>query len=133
MNWLLEAGSAGIAAAESNVKMVIAVREDLGMGAGKVAAQCAHAAVDLYRTLSRQNGPASAVLEQWELNGETKIVVGCKNADALVKLATTAEAVQDVTCSIIRDAGRTEVAAGSMTVAVRASVPFYVCSSDVRA
>ena len=144
MDWLLQSTGPGAAeaaalsaqsmlAAKNNVKMVIVVRQDLGMGAGKVAAQCCHGAVDLYRTLSRQADPPSTVLEQWELNGETKVVVGCKNEEALIKLATAAEAVPDVTCSIIQDAGRTEVAAGSRTVAVSARtlsmcIPFIVSS-----
>ena len=64
------------------VKMVIAVRRDLSMGKGKIAAQCAHAAVDLYRQLSRQDQLQQAgnmqafLLSQWEANGEPKIVVG---------------------------------------------------------
>ena len=31
--------------------MVMVARMDLGMGKGKIAAQCAHAAVDLYESL----------------------------------------------------------------------------------
>ena len=61
--------------------MVIAVRRDLSMGRGKIAAQCAHAAVDLYRQLSRpehttSSNTGSLLLSQWEANGEPKIVVG---------------------------------------------------------
>lgn len=97
MNWLLEhadeplpsspltAPSAGGATGavhqhqEQQVKMVIVVRRDLGMGKGKIAAQCAHAAVDLYRQLSRHGQTQqvqSLLLQQWEANGEPKIVVG---------------------------------------------------------
>ncbi|XP_078681217.1 peptidyl-tRNA hydrolase 2, mitochondrial-like isoform X2 [Branchiostoma floridae x Branchiostoma belcheri] len=36
-------------------KMVFVVRQDLKMGKGKVAAQCSHAAVSLYKKMSRSN------------------------------------------------------------------------------
>eukprot|EP01049_Picozoa_sp_SAG25_P002580 SAG25_NODE_136_length_14215_cov_15.693114_20_plen_98_part_00 len=76
----------------------------VGMGVGKIAAQVAHGAVDLYRTLSQQ-GPGSdlpIVLQQWELNGETKVVVGVKNEEALLALSAAAQQAQGVTCSIIQ-------------------------------
>jgi len=95
MNWLLEhadeplstsslASSIEATQQHEQVKMVIAVRRDLSMGKGKIAAQCAHAAVDLYRQLSQQdrlqqsaNTLQALLLSQWEANGEPKIVVGC--------------------------------------------------------
>ena len=95
MNWLLEhadeplplslpmaSGSSDAMDAlhqHEQVKMVIAVRRDLGMSKGKIASQCAHAAVDLYRQLSQRHAADSSqalLLSQWEANGEPKIVVG---------------------------------------------------------
>ena len=37
--------------------MVMVVRTDLGMGKGKIAAQCSHAAVDLYDMLLERKDP----------------------------------------------------------------------------
>jgi peptidyl-tRNA hydrolase len=90
-------------------------------------------------------------LLQWETKGETKVVLGIKDAAALMQVVSSAEGVPDVTCTVIQvnfaawsspaesidgltrvvcirqmirqDAGRTEVAAGSVTVAVGSHLP----------
>lgn len=52
-------------------KMVLVVRNDLKMGKGKVAAQCAHAAVAAYKQARKHPG----VLKAWENCGQTKITL----------------------------------------------------------
>lgn len=43
-------------------KMIMVARTDLGMGKGKIAAQCCHAAVNLYDDLITKNDP---LVRQW--------------------------------------------------------------------
>lgn len=52
-------------------KMVLVVRNDLKMGKGKVAAQCAHAAVAGYRQAQKH----PSILKAWENCGQTKITL----------------------------------------------------------
>ncbi|CAI8035459.1 Peptidyl-tRNA hydrolase 2, mitochondrial [Geodia barretti] len=52
-------------------KMVLVVRNDLKMGKGKVAAQCAHAASAYKRMMKRD----VRLLSVWEDNGQMKVVV----------------------------------------------------------
>ena len=67
----------------------------------------------------------SPLLLQWEANGEAKIVVGVENAEELLALISTAHSLnadaaaehEAVASTVISDAGRTQVAAGSVTVA----------------
>ena len=42
--------------------MIMVARTDLGMGKGKIAAQCCHAAVNLYDDLITKNDP---LVRQW--------------------------------------------------------------------
>merc|ERR1712146_754719 len=51
-------------------KMVFVIRTDLQMGKGKVAAQCAHAAIMCYKRASKET---PQLLKQWELFGQTKV------------------------------------------------------------
>ncbi|KAL8499197.1 hypothetical protein ACS0TY_022244 [Phlomoides rotata] len=94
------------------LKMVLVVRQDLKMGSGKIASQCAHAATGIYAELMQSH---QSLLRQWELCGQAKIVVTCKNQQEMNKLKDTAESIGLPTFTVA-DAGRTQVSAGSKTV-----------------
>ncbi|KAL6985446.1 peptidyl-tRNA hydrolase [Sarracenia purpurea var. burkii] len=96
------------------LKMVLVVRQDLKMGAGKIASQCAHAATGIYSELMYSQHQRS-LLRQWELCGQPKIVVTCKNQQEMNKLKESAERI-GLPTFVVADAGRTQVLAGSKTV-----------------
>lgn len=96
-------------------KMVFVVNMDLNMGVGKVGAQCAHAAIALYRIMIDHPDKYGVFLMNWEQFGETKIVLKGDNSAQLVDLAKKAEAAS-LPNYIVQDAGRTQIAAGSQTV-----------------
>lgn len=54
-----------------NYKLVLVIRTDLKMGKGKIAAQCAHAAVAAYKTATKY----PEFLHAWEKCGQAKITV----------------------------------------------------------
>lgn len=54
-------------------KMVLVVRNDLHMGKGKAAAQCAHGATSTYHSLMQQQ--EYGVIETWMDCGQKKVVV----------------------------------------------------------
>ncbi|XP_067033876.1 peptidyl-tRNA hydrolase 2, mitochondrial-like [Acropora muricata] len=93
-------------------KMVLAVRQDLGMGKGKIAAQCCHAAVGLYKQIERRN---AKLLHQWDLTGCAKVVVKAPDETTLIDLAAKGRSLGLEVC-VISDAGRTQIAPGSKTV-----------------
>ncbi|XP_078539706.1 peptidyl-tRNA hydrolase 2, mitochondrial [Lissotriton helveticus] len=93
-------------------KMVLVVRNDLKMGKGKVAAQCAHAAVSAYKQVMKRN---PELLKQWEYCGQPKVVVKAPDEEVLVQLLCHAKEV-GLPVSLIQDAGRTQIAPGSRTV-----------------
>ena len=92
----------------SAMKMVLVVREDLGMSRGKVAAQCAHAALGGARRAD------ASVIERWAGAGETMIVVAAPHG-GLAALRDAASTAGLPHC-LVADAGRTEVAPGTETV-----------------
>ena len=82
-------------------KMVFAVRTDLGMTKGKVAAQCAHAAVGCYKkALSK----TPDYLRSWEMFGETKIALKIDSEESIRNIQFIAEA-KGLAVAVIRDAG----------------------------
>ena len=92
-------------------KLVIVVRADVKLSAGKLAAQVAHAAVDC--ALEAQEHERK-VFAAWYAEGQRKVVLKVADEPALHRLARTAKEAGLVT-SLIRDAGLTEVAPGTVT------------------
>ncbi|KAA8521844.1 hypothetical protein F0562_012534 [Nyssa sinensis] len=97
---------------DEELKMVLVVRQDLKMGAGKIASQCAHAATGMYSELMQGQ---RSLLRQWELCGQPKIVVTCKNQQEMNRLKEAAESI-GLPTFVVADAGRTQVLSGSKTV-----------------
>ncbi|XP_012524301.1 peptidyl-tRNA hydrolase 2, mitochondrial [Monomorium pharaonis] len=95
-------------------KMVIVVRSDLPIGKGKIAAQCAHAAVECCRQ-TFNNEKKHLMFETWLQNGQPKIVVKIPNEEELLVLEDKAQRAGLIT-AIIKDAGLTQLKRGTVTV-----------------
>ncbi|HUA31327.1 MAG TPA: peptidyl-tRNA hydrolase Pth2 [Streptosporangiaceae bacterium] len=90
------------------MKLALLVRTDLGMGRGKIAAQVAHAAV------AAVLASGQADLAAWLADGQAKVVLRVADGEHLLDLARQA-AASGLTVEVVRDAGRTQVAAGTAT------------------
>lgn len=97
--------------ASGDYKMVLVIRGEIRLTAGKAAAQAAHAAVML--TLAAQHRKAPA-LEPWLAGGQKKIVLTVPTLADLERLASEARA-RGLPCVWVEDAGLTEVAPGTRT------------------
>ncbi|XP_058130712.1 uncharacterized protein LOC131287712 [Anopheles ziemanni] len=95
------------------MKMVLIVRSDLGLRKGKIASQCAHAAV--LCSMRAIGGSGKAKLDAWLMQGQPKIVL---RVDSLEEVHLLTERATDagVIAEVVRDAGRTQVASGTETV-----------------
>lgn len=92
------------------VKQVIVVRADLRLGIGKLAAQAAHASLEAYKT-TRAAEPR--VVEEWEREGQKKVVVKIGGEKELLELYEKAK--KEIPCALIRDAGLTQIPPGTVT------------------
>jgi PTH2 family peptidyl-tRNA hydrolase len=90
-------------------KLVIVVRADLGMTCGKIAAQAAHAAVAAALGTIR-----TAAFEDWAGDGQPKVVLRVADLDGLESIEQAAIAA-GLHVEVVRDAGRTQVEAGTPT------------------
>ncbi|KXJ96671.1 peptidyl-tRNA hydrolase PTH2-domain-containing protein [Microdochium bolleyi] len=114
------AGQAKEGSPNEECKLVLVVRTDLGMTKGKIAAQCSHATLACYKTLSRAQAknPSSAeakILQRWERLGQAKIAVQVKSEEEMLELMGKARSL-GITAEVIQDAGRTQIDPGSLTV-----------------
>lgn len=99
-------------------KMVLVVNSSLKMGVGKVAAQVGHASLGLYRSLAQRSACVES-LATWRETGEATVVLRSDGGeDHLAQLKRQAEATTSgvLGAYLVRDAGRTQIAAGSATV-----------------
>lgn len=105
--------------------MVILVRTDLNMvgifpsfhscsqGRGKAAAQCCHAVLAVYKYAARHY---PALLEAWEQQGQPKITLKVESEEQLREHVRKARST-GLPAQVVQDAGRTQVVAGTTTVA----------------
>ncbi|KAJ0788300.1 putative aminoacyl-tRNA hydrolase [Helianthus annuus] len=93
-------------------KMVLVVRNDLKMGKGKIAAQCSHATLGLYKKILHR---APKALSRWEMCGQVKVVVKIESEDDMLELQKRAKSLS-IPTHIVIDAGRTQIAPNSRTV-----------------
>ena len=92
--------------------MVLLVRGELRLTAGKAAVQVAHAAVMLYQAAERHDRPA---LEAWLAQGQRKIALLVPTLEELEDLQRRARA-KGLPQLFVEDAGLTEVPPGTKTV-----------------
>jgi PTH2 family peptidyl-tRNA hydrolase len=93
---------------QQEMKQVIVLRTDLGMSTGKLVAQACHASVE-----AAFSAPTSAI-EQWRSEGQSKIVLRVNSVSELTELKNRCEA-SSLVHALIADAGRTELAQGTIT------------------
>lgn len=90
------------------MKQAIVARADIGMGAGKLAAQVAHAALQASEAADR------SVRDDWRGDGQKKIVLRGESKRQLFALADSAES-EGLPYAVIRDAGHTQLDPGTVT------------------
>jgi len=94
--------------------MAIVMRTDLGMSKGKLCAQAAHGALSAYRQACEGSNSTKACAEAWESAGQTKVVLRVESEEALLALWRAGHE-RGFPMGLVRDAGRTEVAPGTVT------------------
>ncbi|KAK9831736.1 hypothetical protein WJX74_007630 [Apatococcus lobatus] len=104
--------SGPVPSAKEELRMMLCINMSLGMQKGKIAAQCAHAAVGVI-TDYKESKPQ--VFNQWERCGQAKIALKVPTEVELLHLLKAASE-QCIPYYLVEDAGRTQIAAGSKTV-----------------
>jgi len=100
------------APADEGAKMVLCVRRDLGMSTGKIAAQCGHATLGLYKTMVEGH---PRLLGEWEDSHCPKIALRLDDEQQMMELEQRAAGL-GLPTHIVMDAGKTQIARGSRTV-----------------
>ena len=85
------------------------VRTDLKMGKGKIAAQCCHGSMGVYK----KTDPSK--IKKWENEAYAKVVCKVKTVDELLELKKQADE-KGISTYLVVDAGRTQIPTSSVTV-----------------
>ncbi len=89
-------------------KQVIVIRRNLRLSKGKLAAQVAHASLEAFRKANPR------LAGEWESGGSKKVVLRVENTREMLEIMRKAKA-DGLPVALIRDAGHTEVPAGTIT------------------
>ena len=96
---------------EFDYKLVVVVREDLKLSAGKLAVQVAHAAVSCAQSAKRDK---TKWYRSWWDEGQRKVVLRAFDLAHLNELEAKAKKAR-LTVETVADAGLTEVPPGTVT------------------
>ncbi len=92
-----------------NFKQAIIVRKDIGMGKGKIAAQCAHVAIEAFEKAIEKK---ANWVNEWKKTGMEKIVL---RVESKAELFSYYKKAKGLPRALIRDAGRTQIKKGTPT------------------
>jgi peptidyl-tRNA hydrolase, PTH2 family len=93
------------------LKQVIVVRRDLGMGTGKIAAQVAHASLIAARKAEEKK---PNWFFEWFEGGQAKVVVKVQSLEQLMEVKKHADSL-NLPVSLVHDSGRTQLDPGTVT------------------
>jgi peptidyl-tRNA hydrolase, PTH2 family len=96
---------------ESEFKQALIVRLDLGMGRGKIAVQCSHAAVSAAEE-ARTKFPSW--YSAWVRGGQAKVALKIRELGLLMSLDSRARRLS-LPAYLVRDRGLTQVPPGEIT------------------
>ncbi len=94
-----------------DIKQVIVVRRDLGMGTGKIAAQVGHACVLGAEHVRKSN---RGWYDEWTEHGQEKVVLKVSSLSELEDIKKHAISL-DLPWSEVTDAGHTQIEPGTVT------------------
>lgn len=100
-------------------KQAIVMRADLGMGKGKLVAQGAHASIDAY---DKARSAKPEWVEAWKNGGMMKITLKVQSENELVSVFMAAKKAK-LPCTLIIDAGHTQIEPGSRTAVAIGPAP----------
>ncbi len=89
-------------------KQVIAIRSDLKLSRGKMAAQAAHAAVSSAALADKK------AVKYWMNEGQKKVVLKARDTAAILALEKKCNELK-IPSALVRDAGMTELKPGTIT------------------